>query len=72
MNPSFLGWLYGSPKQVSQDLIKLAHLTDQKKVDTLEINLKFSKDEGEVPSFRKLTGSLIPLIMSRSDISYAV
>lgn len=55
------------------DLIQLANL----KVDTpRELNVKYSKDDGEYLNdatlYRKLVGSLIYLTMIRPDIAYVV
>jgi len=60
-----------------QDLIKLAGLAGTTSVDTpMEVNVKYMKDEGDLlpnPIFHQhLVGSLIYVITTRLDISYAV
>ena len=60
-----------------QDLVELARLKGSNSVETpMEINVKYSREEGELLSdptlYRKLVGSLIYLTITRPDISYAV
>ncbi|XP_019055415.1 PREDICTED: uncharacterized protein LOC109115653 [Nelumbo nucifera] len=64
-------------QKYTSDLVKLANLIDDKRVDTpLELNVKLSKSEGsllhDASLYRKLVGFPIYLTMTRPDISHAV
>ena len=69
--------IFVNQHKYTKDLISLAGLENSSPVDTpLEINVKYSKDDGELLScpttYRKLVGSLVYLTITRPDISYAV
>ena len=69
--------LFVNQHKYIQDLITLASLEDTSSVDTpMEVNVKYRKDEGdfldEPTLYRRLVRSLIYLITTRPDISYAV
>ncbi|KAH9660146.1 protein kinase domain-containing protein [Citrus sinensis] len=69
--------IYVHQHKYTKDLIALARLEDSTVINTpLEINVKYSKDDGDLLSdptlYRKLVGSLIYLMITRPDISYAV
>lgn len=66
-----------SQNKYTQDLLQLAGLQDASSVDTpLEVNTKYSREEGELISdptlYRQLVGSLNYLTITRPDISFAV
>ncbi|CAN0896019.1 Retrovirus-related Pol polyprotein from transposon TNT 1-94 [Linum grandiflorum] len=70
------GILVNQAKYVT-DLLNLAHMADARPAPTpIELNLKLSKDDGELlsdpTSYRKLVGSLIYLNSTRPDVAYAV
>lgn len=66
-----------SKNKYTQDLLKLACLQDVSSVDTpLEVNTKYSQEEGELISdptlYRQLVGSFNYLAITRPHISFAV
>lgn len=76
LHPTSSGILLNQQKY-AHDLISLAGLESCNSVLTpLEVNLKLSKDEGEIltdPSlYRQLVGSLNYLTITRPDIAFAV
>jgi hypothetical protein len=71
------GIFFLSQHKYAMDLVTAAGLYNSPPLDTpMEINLKLRKDEGDLLSdpiaYRTLMGSLIYLINTRPDISYAV
>lgn len=61
----------------TKDLIGMARMTDAKTSDTpIELNAKYNMNSGDLVSdpdlYRTLTGRLIYLTMTRSDISCVV
>ncbi|KAL8154525.1 hypothetical protein AgCh_000041 [Apium graveolens] len=69
--------IFPSQIKYTQDLLKLAGLQDASPVDTpLEVNTKYSREEGELLSdstlHRQLVGSLNYLTITRPDISFDI
>ena len=68
---------YLTQAKYTSDLISRASITDSKIVNTpIEYNCRLNSHDGKSPSdttlYRQLVGSLIYLIVTRPDISYAV
>jgi hypothetical protein len=74
---SFDDGFYLTQAKYTSDLLSRAGLTDQKIVDTpIELNACLTPSSGELLSdptlYRQLVGSLVYLIVTRPDMSYAV
>ena len=74
---SFVNGYYLTQAKYTFDLISRANITDRKIVDTpIEYNCRLNSHDGESLSdatlYRQFVGSLIYLIVTRPDISYAV
>ena len=73
----FIDDLYITQAKYASDLLSRARLTDNKTVDTpVELNAHLTLSGGKRLSnpslYRRLVGSLVYLIVTRPDISYAV